>query len=109
MMKDENILNSILEWHIENQYKDGLLDPELVAKKLNIKIDSKTAYLMCAMMRDDGYLYKVKDNHRVYFANYRAKIFLKEGGYRQVFKIAKRKKELFGFQTILTYSLSRLP
>ena len=68
------------------------IPPEEAAEKSNVVVDKPTAFLMCKMMFDDGYLYKPSDKLTRYQANYKAKLFLDEGGYVTQKRKANRKK-----------------
>lgn len=96
-MTDYKTLNKLLQFYIDY---DGAVPyhPDLAIKDAGINIDKKTAFLMCAMMRNDGYLYKPRSpksdstESKGYLANYKAKLFLDEGGYVTLKRVADRKK-----------------
>lgn len=95
-MNDYKILNKLLQWYVD--YKGSVpAQPDKSASEAGITIDKQTAYLMCSMMFDDGYLYKPKPQKdqpshisKGYYANYKAKLFLDEGGYVTQYRIAKK-------------------
>ena len=91
MKDDYYMLNKLLQWYVD--YNGSVpVPPNIAAKNGELDIERRTAFLMCAMMRDDGYLYKINDSSKGYNANYKAKLFLDEGGYVSLRRAMKRKK-----------------
>ena len=107
-------LDILLKWYVDNP-SNVPHHPDQAAKEANINVSDRDAFLMCAMMRDDGFLYKPKPpkekpdfESRGYHANYRAAIFLKEGGYKKQNYIAKREKlaqKVSDYFSILKYPI----
>ena len=91
-MKNDYVhINRLLQYYVDN--KSGLgVAPDLAAERSGLKIDKSSAFLMCKMMFDDGYLYLQNDNLTRYSANYKAKLFIDEGGYVTQKRNADRKK-----------------
>ncbi|MFT4599146.1 MAG: hypothetical protein ACJAR8_000918 [Bacteroidia bacterium] len=72
---------------------DGLgISPEDAYTKAEIDIDRPTSFLMCKLMSEDGFLYRHSDGLVLYAANYKAKLFLDEGGYINQKRTSDRKK-----------------
>mgnify|MGYP006111876513 CR=1 FL=1 len=92
MKKDYKTLNKILKFYVESDSGVGI-SPETVSEKLELNIEKKELFLMCNLMFDDGYLYLPSENLIRYSANYKAKLFLDEGGYVTQKRISDRKKK----------------
>lgn len=91
MKKDYKTLNKILEFYVKNDSGLGI-SPEKVFEELKLNIEKKNLFLMCDLMFEDGYLYLPSENIVRYSANYKAKLFLDEGGYVTQKRISDRKK-----------------
>jgi hypothetical protein len=91
MKSDYKNLNAILQHYADNMGDIGI-PPEEAAEKAKVEIDNPTAFLMCKMMFDHGYLYKPSEKLTRYLANYKAKLFLDEGGYVNQKRKSDRKK-----------------
>jgi hypothetical protein len=92
MKKDYKTLNKILQFYVESDSGIGI-SPETVSEKLELNIEKKELFLMCDLMFDDGYLFLPSENLTRYSANYKAKLFLDEGGYVTQKRISDRKKK----------------
>jgi 6-pyruvoyl-tetrahydropterin synthase len=91
MKSDYKNLNAILQHYVDNMDDIGI-PPEEAAEKAKVEIDNPTAFLMCKMMFDEGYLYRPSEKLTRYLANYKAKLFLDEGGYVTQKRKSDRKK-----------------
>ncbi|MCB9192045.1 MAG: hypothetical protein H6602_10310 [Flavobacteriales bacterium] len=91
MKDDYHNLNKLLRFYIDN-VSEVAVAPDVAAEKANVQVDKTTAFLMCRLMFDDGYLDQPSENLARYEANYKAKLFLDEGGYVTQKRIADRKR-----------------
>lgn len=86
-------LNNLLRFYADNIEEIGI-EPETAIIKAKIDVNKTEAFLICKMMMDDGYLYLPNIKLIRYSANYKAKLFLDEGGYVTQKRIANRKRKL---------------
>ena len=84
-------LNRLLQFYVDNYGGLGI-SPDIANEKSGLKIDRHASFLMCKMMFDEGYLYLSSENLIRYSANYKAKLFLDEGGYVTQKRNADRKR-----------------
>jgi hypothetical protein len=91
MKNDYKQLNRLLQFYVDNNGDVGI-SPDIAAGKTCLNIDRKTSFLMCNLMFEQGYLYLPCEKLTRYSANYKAKLFLDEGGYVTQKRISDRKK-----------------
>ena len=91
MKDDYHNLNKLLKFYIDN-ISEVAVAPDVAAEKAGVQVDKTTAFLMCRLMFDEGYLDQPSENVARYEANYKAKLFLDEGGYVTRKRVSDRKK-----------------